>query len=251
MDYMEIANSLPMWLAAGAAVALALFQAILFAKKSFSAGKTMGLTEKQMKGAMRSSLISSVGPSIVILTGLLALLVSVGGPMAWMRLSYIGSIMFELMAVGFGTEAVGVQLGVDPMTEMAFANAVWTMILGSIGWIIFSVLTADKMGKVQDKVVKGNKALLAIISTAAILGAFAALPQNIVDAFNYLLPALFGALFIQFAVSKPKLAPIAIGLAIVLTLFVNRGMIPSYVTTLVSVFGTMFIGIAMHKKKMI
>ena len=175
MDYMEIANSLPMWLAAGAAVALALFQAILFAKKSFSAGKTMGLTEKQMKGAMRSSLISSVGPSIVILTGLLALLVSVGGPMAWMRLSYIGSIMFELMAVGFGTEAVGVQLGVDPMTEMAFANAVWTMILGSIGWIIFSVLTADKMGKVQDKVVKGNKALLAIISTAAILGAFAAL----------------------------------------------------------------------------
>ena len=79
----------------------------------------------------------------------------------------------------------------------------------------------------------------------------AALPQNIVDAFNYLLPALFGALFIQFAVSKPKLAPIAIGLAIVLTLFVNRGMIPSYVTTLVSVFGTMFIGIAMHKKKMI
>ena len=175
MDYMEIANSLPMWLAAGAAVALALFQAILFAKKSFSAGKTMGLTEKQMKGAMRSSLITSVGPSIVILTGLLALLVSVGGPMAWMRLSYIGSIMFELMAVGFGTEAVGVQLGVDPMTEMAFANAVWTMILGSIGWIIFSVLTADKMGKVQDKVVKGNKALLAIISTAAILGAFAAL----------------------------------------------------------------------------
>ena len=79
----------------------------------------------------------------------------------------------------------------------------------------------------------------------------AALPQNIVDAFKYLLPALFGALFIQFAVSKPKLAPIAIGLAIVLTLFVNRGMIPSYVTTLVSVFGTMFIGIAMHNKKMI
>lgn len=175
MDYMEIANSLPMWLAAGVAVALALFQAILFAKKSYATGKTMGLTEKQMKGAMRSSLITSIGPSIVILTGLLALLVSVGGPMAWMRLSYIGSIMFELMAVGFGTEAVGVQLGVDPMTELAFANAVWTMILGSIGWIIFSVLTADKMGKVQDKVVKGNKALLAIISTAAILGAFAAL----------------------------------------------------------------------------
>lgn len=79
----------------------------------------------------------------------------------------------------------------------------------------------------------------------------AALPQNIVDAFNYLLPSLFGALFIQFAVSKPKLAPIAIGIALILTLLVNQGIIPSFITTLVSVYGTMGIGIAMHKKKMI
>lgn len=184
MDYMEIANSLPLWLAAGAAVVMALFQATLFAKKSYVTGKKIGLTEKQMKGAMRSSFITSIGPSLVILTGLLSLLVTVGGPMAWMRLSYIGSVMFELMAAGFGTEAVGVKMGIDPMTEVAFANAVWTMILGSIGWIVFSALTADKMGKVQDKVVKGNKALLAIISTAAILGAFAALVSPHLLGFN-------------------------------------------------------------------
>lgn len=175
MDWMDIANSFPMWIAAAVAVGLAIFQAILFARESYSTGLEMGLSSQQMKGAMRSSLITSIGPSIVILTGLLALLVSVGGPMAWMRLSYIGSIMFELMAVGFGAEATGVRVGVDPMTEMAFANAVWTMILGSIGWIIFSALFTDKMAVVQDKVVKGSSALLAVISTAAILGAFAAL----------------------------------------------------------------------------
>ena len=79
----------------------------------------------------------------------------------------------------------------------------------------------------------------------------AALPQSIVDAFNFLLPSLFGALFIQFAVSKPKLAPIAIGIALILTLLVNQGIIPSFITTLVSVFGTMGIGIAMHKKNLI
>ena len=79
----------------------------------------------------------------------------------------------------------------------------------------------------------------------------AALPQSIVEAFNFLLPSLFGALFIQFAVSKPKLAPIAIGIALILTLLVNQGIIPSFITTLVSVFGTMGIGIAMHKKNLI
>lgn len=79
----------------------------------------------------------------------------------------------------------------------------------------------------------------------------AALPESVVGAFSYLLPSLFGALFVQFAVAKPKLAPIALGTAIVLTILVNKGIIPSFVTTLVSVFGTMFLGITMHKKKLI
>src|SRR5699024_9678229 len=98
-------------------------------------GKKIGLPEEKMKSAVKSSLITSIGPSIVILTGLLSLLVTVGGPMAWMRLSFIGSVMFEMMAAGFGTEALGIKMGIDPMTNVAFANAVWTMILGSIGWI--------------------------------------------------------------------------------------------------------------------
>ena len=63
---------------------------------------------------------------------MIALLVSLGGPSAWMRLSFIGSAMYEMMAAGFGTQAVGVTLGKDPMTGIAFANAVWTMTLGAV-----------------------------------------------------------------------------------------------------------------------
>ena len=184
MDYLQIANSFPMWVAAGLAIALVLFQAIIFAKKSYGTGKEIGLTELQMKSAMKSSFITSLGPSVVILTGLLSLLVTVGGPMAWMRLSFIGSVMFEMMAAGFGTEAVGVKMGIDPMTELAFANAVWTMILGSTGWIVFAVLTADKMEKVQVKFSKGDKGLLAIISVAAMLGSFGSLVSGHLLAMN-------------------------------------------------------------------
>lgn len=77
------------------------------------------------------------------------------------------------------------------------------------------------------------------------------LPENIVTALNYLLPSLFGALFVQFALTKPKLAPIAITLGLVFSYLVSQGMVPFYMTTLVSVFGTMFIGIALYKKKLI
>ena len=201
MDYLEIANSFPMWIAAGVAVALVLFQAILFARKSYSTGKEFGLTEKQMKSAMKSSLITSIGPSIVILTGLLAILVTVGGPMSWMRLSFIGSVMFELMAVGFGAGAVGVEVGTDAMTNEAFANAVWTMILGSIGWILFATFSADKMGKVQKKVSKGNKGIIKIISVAAMLGSFGSLVSGHLIALNRnTIAALAGGLIMAVVV---------------------------------------------------
>ena len=184
MDYLQIANSVPMWIAAGLAILLVLFQAFIFAKKSYATGKEIGLTEEQMKSAMKSSLITSIGPSVIILTGLLSLLVTVGGPMAWMRLSFIGSVMFELMAAGFGTAAVGVKMGIDPMTNIAFANAVWTMILGSIGWIIFATLSASKMDKVQQKVSKGDKGLIKVISVAAMLGSFGSLVSGHLVALN-------------------------------------------------------------------
>ena len=95
---------------------------------------------------------------------MIALLVSLGGPIAWMRLSFIGSAMYEMMAAGFGTQVVGVTLGKAPMTGIAFANAVWTMILGALGWIVFATVSADKMEKVQNKF-SGN-------DTGAILAAF-------------------------------------------------------------------------------
>ena len=205
MDYLEIANSTPMWIAAALAVLLVVAQASLFLVKSFNAGKQMGLTEIQMKDAMKTSFITSIGPSIVILSGLLSLLVTVGGPMAWMRLSFIGSIMFELMAAGFGTSAMGVSMGIDPVTNLAFANAVWTMILGSLGWIIFATLTADKMGKVQEKVSKGDKGTLTIISTSAMLGAFGALVSpHLLGMSNNAIAAIAGGLIMAIIAPMAK-----------------------------------------------
>ena len=172
MDAMKIANSIPMWIACGIPVILVIAQALIFAKKSYSAGKKIGLTEKQMKNAIKSSAITSIGPSIVILSGMLSLLITVGGPMAWMRLSLIGSVMFESIA------SVGVQLGADTLTPLALDMAVWTMILGSIGWIIFATISASRMDKVQHKISGGDPAKLMAISSAAIIGAFSSMSSS-------------------------------------------------------------------------
>ena len=118
MDAMKIANSIPMWIACGIPVIFVIMQAVLFARGAFRAGKKMGLKDTQMKRAMKSSAVTSIGPSIVVLSGMLSLLVSVGGPIGWMRLSMIGSVMFESIAAGLGTSAVGVTLGTDTLRKL-------------------------------------------------------------------------------------------------------------------------------------
>jgi ABC-type tungstate transport system substrate-binding protein len=107
---MKIANSIPMWLACALPVAFVILQAVLFARGAYKSGKKLGLNDKQMKKAMKSSAVTSIGPSIVVLSEMLSLLVSVGGPIGWMRLSMIGSVMFESIAAGLGTSAVGYSL---------------------------------------------------------------------------------------------------------------------------------------------
>ena len=205
MEALKIANSLPMWLACGVAVVLVIVQALIFIKKAMDAAPEVGLTKEQVNKAVKSSALTSIGPSIVVLSGMLSLLVSVGGPMAWMRLSFIGSVMFESIAAGIGTSSVGVQLGVDELTPIALTMAVWTMILGSVGWIVFSTFAADKMEKIQAKVAGSNPAGLTIISSAAIIGVFAAMcSQKLVALNKSSLATVLGAaiMFVMMQLTK-------------------------------------------------
>ena len=205
MEALQIDNSLPMWLACGVAVVLVIAQALIFIKKAMDAAPKVGLSKEEVNKAVKSAALTSIGPSIVVLSGMLSLLVTVGGPMAWMRLSFIGSVMFESIAAGIGTGSVGVQLGVDELTPLALTMAVWTMIIGSVGWIIFSTFAADKMDKIQAKLAGSNPAGLTIISSGAIIGVFAAMVgQKLVALDKNALATVLGAIlmFVMMQLTK-------------------------------------------------
>lgn len=186
MSALQIANSAPMWIACGIAVLVVIAQSVLFLTRAYAAGPKVGLTDKQMKAAIKSSAITSIGPSVVILSGMLSLLVTVGGPMAWMRLSMIGSVMFESLAAGIGTQTVGVTLGTDTLTNEALAMAIWTMVLCSIGWVIFATFAATRMEVVEQKLAGGDTGKLMRISTSAVIGVFCAMSaQHIIKVVNF------------------------------------------------------------------
>ncbi|MDO4842157.1 MAG: DUF5058 family protein [Phoenicibacter congonensis] len=175
MDAMEIANSPALWIAAAIPVAFVILQAVLFFRKARKAAKDMGMADGDVKKAIKSSAVTSIGPSIVVLSGMLSLLVTVGAPVGWMRLSMIGSVMFESVAAGLGTSSVGVTLGTDTMTGEALTMAVWTMILCSLGWVLFGTFAANKMDQIEGKLTKGNSGMLTRIASCAIIGVFSAM----------------------------------------------------------------------------
>lgn len=172
MDYLQVANHPLMWIAASSAVIVVVLQALIFLKKSLVAAKELGIEDNKVKSAIKSSIFSSIGPSIVILVGMISLLVSLGGPISWMRLSFIGSVSYELSGAAFGAQAMGAELG-PTMGAEVYSNCIWTMVLGSLGWLIFTFLFADKMDKVNNMLSKGDPKFIPLISSCAILGAFA------------------------------------------------------------------------------
>ena len=94
-----------------------------------------------------------------------------------------------------------------------------------------------------------------IVSVGVIAGSsiLAMLPPSVTAALNYLLPALFGALFVQFAVNQKKLAVIMLVFGCVVYIAINKGVFnflpgaSSYLGTLLCVFGSIFIAMAMKK----
>lgn len=171
-DYLQIANEPGLWVACSLIVLVVIFQALLFMKKAWTSGEEIGVTKAQMKSAIRSSAITTIGPAFAIVITLVSLMAVLGAPFAWMRLSVIGSVPFEMMAAETGANIMGASL-TEGYTAEAFAGSVWACTLGALGWLIFCILFADKFDMIRRKAVRGNDALLPILSVAAMIGAFA------------------------------------------------------------------------------
>ena len=92
--------------------------------------------------------------------------------------------------------------------------------------------------------------IIGVLVGAALI---AVLPSGVKDALNYLLPALFGAVFAQFAIDDWKTGIVAMGLGVLCMVLYNNGMFnwlpidPFVVNILVPIFGTMIYARIVYK----
>jgi hypothetical protein len=231
-EIMQVAQSWPVWMFSSFVVAIVIFQAVTFIVLASRTAPGIGMTAQETKVALRTGVISSLGPSFGISIVIISLITLLGAPFTLMRIGIIGSAATELTAAGVGANAYGVELGAAGYNLQAFTAVVWTMCLGGCGWLIFTALFTKKLGDAQMKVVRKNAGIMATISVAAMLGAFAYLTsQQMVMSYGKALTALVAGatmmLVLRYAKSSQKrwLAEWALGIALVI------GMTAGYLLT--------------------
>lgn len=174
-DVMSLANSLPLWIFALLVIGIVIIQAFIFIRLASKTAHSVGMTGTEVKSAIRTGAISSLGPSFAIIVVAISLLTLIGDPVTLMRIGIIGSAPIETVGASIGAQEAGAELGSASFTEKAFTNAVWVMCLGGMGWLIFTALFTKSLGKMQKKITeKGDKNVLLMqgVSTAAMIGAF-------------------------------------------------------------------------------
>ena len=162
-EYNQMANSLLMWLASAPGVLIVLYQSWLFFRRSKKDAQRMGISDVQVKRAIRSAAVTSIGPCFVMLTAMLSLMLYVGAPLAWLRVDFIGSVSYELQGANFAAEGMGIELGTEAMDANYLATAAIVMSAGCVGWVVFAALFSDKMDKVNAVMAGGNAALVPVL----------------------------------------------------------------------------------------
>lgn len=138
MGFMDIAESLLLYVMVGAGILFIIGFALLILKKSWAHAYELGYTKKQLMSVVKSSISSSIVPSIAIIIGFFGLAAMLGIPWPWWRLSVIGSVTYEIMAADMAMTAAGVDLATASGTDFTLIMYVMSIcILGGLVGCIF------------------------------------------------------------------------------------------------------------------
>jgi len=177
-EVLRVANAKVLWIISFSIVFVVLIQALLFARLSFKVAGELGYPREKCAGALKTGIISAVGPSIAIFIVMVGMMSVVGTPITWLRLAIIGAAPTELTAATVGAQAAGVELGSADYDLRALSTSFWTMTINGTGWLLVTALFTHKLEDIRLKIGGGNPVWLGILSLAAAIGAFGYLNIN-------------------------------------------------------------------------
>ncbi len=128
--------------------------ALFFAKKAKDRSVELNMDQAVLKKTMISSISFSILPSIGIFIGVITMAGLLGIPLPWVRLSVLGALHYELLAVKIAAEGVTV----TSLTIENFVTISFVMTIAIIWGALFALFFFKKyQSKVVDKVDTSNK----------------------------------------------------------------------------------------------
>ena len=129
-DYLSIANSNLLFFICLIPIVIVIIQSIMFLRLSRKEAKNLNIPDETIKKVIANSAIFSIVPSLPILITLAILMPVLGKFIPWLRLSVIGSAMYESMAADMTIKSVGLGgLGAAELTPTVFVGIIWVMTL--------------------------------------------------------------------------------------------------------------------------
>lgn len=160
-EVLEVAQGPVMWIFSILTVSIVVVQAYLMyrlTKKYVKQEQIM--TDAEVKTCIKTGAVVAIGPAVSVFILALAMVNLLGAPVTLMRIGIVGSADTEMVAASLGSAVAGVNLGSDELTMKAFAAALFSMAILSLGYMIIIPLIARGLGKPLQRVMypeKGKK----------------------------------------------------------------------------------------------
>lgn len=173
MEHLAVANSAVMAALCGITILIVLLQPVLFLITAVKRGKELKMTKDEMKEAARSSAVFSVIPSLPIIVSYLLLVPALGRFFPWLRLSVVGSAVYETMVANMAAEAFGLEsITAGSIPVDVFISIVLVVTIGILGGNLFNVFFLKSYDKKVESLKNKNANLVPVITTAMFLGMY-------------------------------------------------------------------------------
>lgn len=124
-----------LYILAGLCVIAVILQSVVFLKKAWKRALELGFSKEKLNSIVKSSIIFTIAPAIAIGIGIITLAPTLGIPLPWLRLSVVGSIVYELSAADTAAKAMNISLG-SALTAQQFTTIAFTMTVGIITGVV-------------------------------------------------------------------------------------------------------------------
>ena len=173
MEHLAVANSPVMAALCAITILIVLLQPVLFLITAIKRGKELNMTKDEMKEAARSSAVFSVIPSLPIIVSYLLLVPALGRFFPWLRLSVVGSAVYETMVANMAAEAFGLEsITAGSIPVDVFISIVLVVTIGILGGNLFNVFFLKSYDKKVESLKNKNANLVPVITTAMFLGMY-------------------------------------------------------------------------------